>query len=253
MIAIGLGKQKGAEACHQLGFGMMESNMIAIAQKALRVAPILFGVALIENAYHETFRVEVIAAETIGAVEPELLSVAKRFIPRVLLSPLDVLVINEIGKDISGTGFDTNAVGRYHTAYAGEEHGPHIARMLALDISVASHGNGNGLGILDFTTQRAYEKFDFHVTYPNSLTSTVLSSVKIPMVLKNDCQAIRAAIKTCNIMDYGRVRLARIKNTMLLDELEASENLLEEVRANPHLDILSEPYDFKFDRKGNLA
>lgn len=252
MIAIGLGKQKGAGICHQLGFGAMEANIVALAEAALRAAPILFGVALLENAYHETCRLEVIPAEVIGRREPELQAEAKRLIPRVLVSPLDVLVIDEIGKDISGTGFDTNAVGRYHSPYASDEQAPRITRMLALDITEASHGNANGLGILDFTTRRAFDKLDFDMTYPNSLTSTVPLSVKIPMVLPTDRRAIQAAVRTCNILDFGAVRLGRIRNTVALDTIELSENLLDEARAHPRLEVVSEPEALPFDEEGNL-
>jgi hypothetical protein len=252
MIAIGLGKQRGAEVCHQLGFGAMEANIVALAEAALAAAPILFGVALLENAYHETCRLEVIPAEAIGAREPELQALAKRLIPRVLVSPLDVLVIDEIGKDISGTGFDTNAVGRYHTPYASDEHAPRITRMLTLDITAASHGNANGLGILDFTTRRVLDKLDFDATYPNSLTSTVPLSVKIPMVLPDDRRAIQAAIRTCNILDFRAVRLARIRNTVALETIELSENLLDEARANPRLELVSGPDALPFDAEGDL-
>ena len=130
--------------------------------------------------------------------------------------------------------------------------GPFITRISALDITDASHGNGNGLGIVDFTTDRAFRKFSFEETYPNSLTSTVPASVKIPMVLKNDRLAIQAAIKTCNIADFRNVRLGRIKNTLEAHLLEISENLLNEVRANPSIDILSEPYELAFNAEGNL-
>ena len=130
--------------------------------------------------------------------------------------------------------------------------GPFITRITALDITDASHGNGNGLGIVDFTTDRAFRKFSFEETYPNSLTSTVPTSVKIPMVLKNDRLAIQAAIKTCNIADFRNVRLGRIKNTLDAHLLEVSENLLPEVHENPRMDILSEPHDLSFDERGNL-
>ncbi len=158
--------------------------------------------------------------------------------------------IDEIGKDISGTGFDTNVVGRYHTPYASG--GPDITRIAALDVTEKSHGNANGLGILDFTTRRAFDKFIFEQTYPNSLTSTVPTSVKIPMVLQNDRQAIQAAIKTCNILNKEEVRLARITNTLRLGEFEVSETLMEEVEGNANLEVASKPYALSFNGEGNL-
>jgi len=251
MIAIGLGKQKGAEACHQLGMERMLDNLVAICRTALSTGKILFGVALLENAYHETCRIEVIPAQRIEAEEVALQMEAKRLEPRILFDQLDVLIIDEIGKNISGTGFDNNVVGRYHLPHMKSE-GPFIKRIAALDITEASHGNGNGLGILDFTTERAFRKFSFEETYPNSLTSTVPTSVKIPMVLKTDRLAIQAAIKTCNIADFGNVRLGRIKNTLEVHMLEISENMVAEASTHPRMDILSPPYEFAFNSEGNL-
>ena len=250
MIVIGMGKQKGAEICHELGVGQMAENILSMGRVTLVKANIICGVGILENAYHETARLEVLAKEDIPAREPGLLEEAWRLYPRIYLNRLDVLIIDEIGKDISGTGFDTNVVGRYHTPYASG--GPSITRIAALDITDKSHGNGNGLGNLDFTTQRAFDKFRFDKTYPNSLTSTVPVSVKIPMVLKNDRQAIQAAIKTCNILDKARVRLARIKNTVTLDEIAVSENLLPEIKADSNLEAAGAPYGLSFNEQGNL-
>ncbi len=251
MLAIGLGKQKGADTCHNLGMGRMEENILALGRRAIATGKILFGVALLENAYHELCRIEVLPAEMIEAKEPALQELAKSLEPRIPFDQLDVLIIDEIGKNISGTGFDTNVVGRCHTPFIFCEK-PRITRIAALDITNESHGNANGLGILDFTTWRAFEKFSFEDTYPNSLTSTVPLSVKIPMVLKNDREAIQAAIKTCNIADHTEVRLARIKNTLEAHLLEVSENLLAEVKTMPLMEVLSEAYDLVFNEEGNL-
>ena len=250
MIVIGMGKQKGADTCHELGFGTMAENLQTMGRVTLAKAKVLCGVALLENAYHETARVEVLPGDEIPVREPALLEEAWRLYPRLYFDRLDVLIIDEIGKDISGTGFDTNVVGRYHTPYVSG--GPTITRIACLDITARSHGNANGLGILDFTTRRAFDKFDFDNTYPNSLTSTVPTSVKIPMVLKSDRQAIQAAIKTCNILKKAEVRLARIRNTVALDEIAVSENLLAEVRANTRLAVAGEPFALGFDANGNL-
>jgi hypothetical protein len=251
MIAIGLGKQKGAEACHQLGMERMVDNIVALGRVGLATGKILFGIGLLENAYHETCRIEVISARRIEEQEVALQAEAKRLEPRILFERLDVLIIDEIGKNISGTGFDNNVVGRYHLPHMKSE-GPFITRIAALDITDASHGNANGLGILDFTTERAFRKFSFDETYPNSLTSTVPTSAKIPMVLKNDRRAIQAAIKTCNIADFRQVRLGRIKNTLEANLMEVSENMVSEARAHPRMEILSPAYEFAFNAEGNL-
>ena len=250
MIVIGMGKQKGADICHELGFGTMAENLQTMGRVTLAKVNILCGVALLENAYHETARVEVLGRDEIPLREPALLEEAWKLYPKLYFDRLDVLVIDEIGKDISGTGFDTNVVGRYHTPFVSG--GPTITRVACLDITERSHGNANGLGILDFTTRRAFDKFDFDNTYPNSLTSTVPTSVKIPMVLKSDRQAIQAAIKTCNILKKVEVRLARIRNTVALDQIAVSENLIPEVRSHARLAIVGEPFELQFDASGNL-
>jgi hypothetical protein len=252
MCTIGLGKQKGADMCHELGFGKMGVNIPSIGKVVLESGKILFAVGSLENAYHETAKIVVLSPSEVVTEEPLLQEEAKRLSPKIHFDALDVLIIDEIGKDISGTGFDTNMVGRYHTPYCSG--GPEIGKVAVLDVTDVSHGNANGLGILDFTTRRAYDKFDFENTYPNALTSTVPMSVKIPMVLKNDKQAIQAAIKTCNILDKKAVRFARIKNTVAVSEIEISENLIEEARANPYLELGSDPQpeEMRFDEMGNL-
>lgn len=250
MIAIGLGKQRGAEFCHNLGFGHMAEHIPAIAKLTVSTGKILFAVGLIENAYHETARIEVLRASEILDREPGLQEEAKRLSPRLMFDQLDALIMDEIGKDISGTGFDTNVVGRYHTPYASG--GPKITRMAVLDLTEKSHGNANGLGIVDFTTRRAFEKIRFDQTYPNSLTSTVPVSVKIPMVLETDRHAIQAAIKTCNILRKEDVRLVRIKNTIAMEVIEVSANLIDEARNNPMLEVISDPYSLSFNAAGNL-
>jgi hypothetical protein len=250
MITIGLGKQRGAEICHNLGPGSMAENIPAIARVALQKVNIAFAVALLENAEHETCRIEVLPKDEIEQVEPELLAEARRLAPRIQLEQLDVLIIDEIGKDISGTGLDTNVVGRYHTAFASG--GPQITRIVVLNLTDKSHGNANGLGLADFTTKRVFAKFDFAQTYPNALTSTVPLTVKIPMVLKHDRHAIQAAIKTCNIRNLNDVRLVRIKNTISLSAIEVSESLIAEIKRHPNLEVISQPYELSFDEHGNL-
>src|SRR5574340_878927 len=187
MIVIGLGKQKGAETCHNLGYRRMEENLLALCHTALGTGKIRFGVGLIENAYHETCRVEVVPAAQIEAREPALLAEARRLMPRVPIHDLDVLVIDEVGKNISGTGFDPNVIGRYPTAdVTPTPEDPRITRLAVLDITAQSEGNGTGLGIADFPTERVFRQFDFVETYANLLTSTTVAAARIPMVLRND-------------------------------------------------------------------
>ena len=251
MSVIGLGKQKGAEICHELGFEQMEPRLLEISRTIIDKASILFGLAMLENGLHETAEIHVVAREEIEKKELELQKRAKKLLARVPFKELEALIIDRIGKEISGAGLDPNVVGRYHTGLGSG--GPSVTRISILDITEASHGNGCGLGIGDFTTRRAFEKFDFAASYPNSLTSNVTVSSKIPLVMKNDRQAIQAAIKTCLLWDKTRARLVRIRDTLSLEEFEVSETLLMEVEQNPNLEVLEGPYDFRFDEKGNLV
>lgn len=250
MITIGLGKQKGADIAHNLGFEKMPEHIPEIANSALEKVPFLFAVGLLENAFHETCRIEVLPASEIAAAEPKLLAEARLLSPKLHIESLDALILDEIGKDISGSGFDTNVIGRYHSAFISG--GPVITRLLILDISEKSKGNGNGLGMADFTTRRAAEKFDFYQTYPNTLTATLTGGVKIPMVLPNDRQGIQACIKTCNLENWSEARIARIRNTLCLDEIEVSENMLPGIQGDERFEIIGSPREMDFDSVGNL-
>lgn len=250
MISIGLGKQKGAEACHQLGFKYMAENVPAMANIMLGKLPIVFGIALIENAYDETCGVEALPAADIESREEELLKEAKSRLPRILFDQLDVLVIDYIGKNISGDGMDPNITGRYPTPYA--HGGPDVTKMVVMDLTPETKGNANGVGTADFTTQRLVDKMDRPATYANGLTSTVCAPTKIATTLANQKLTIQAAVKTCNILDYTTCRLVRIRDTLHLGEIEISETLLEEAKRHPDIEILSEPYELAFNEEGDL-
>lgn len=251
MIAIGLGKQKGAEACHQLGFKYMAENVPAMASIMIQKLPIVFGVALVENAYDQTCRIEVLPSEQIEAREPALLEEAKARLPKILFEQIDVLVIDYIGKNISGDGMDPNITGRYPTPYA--HGGPDVSKMVVLDLTPETKGNANGVGTADFTTQRLVDKMDRAATFVNGLTSTVCAPTKISTTLDNDFYAIKAGVKTCNILDYTKCKLVRIQDTLHLGEIEISVNLLDEARNHPDIEVLTEPYDLQFDSEGNLT
>lgn len=250
MIAIGLGKQKGAEACHQLGFKYMAENVPAMAKIMLNKLPIVFGVALVENAYDRTCIIEALPAAQIEEREPYLLERAKALMPKLPFDQIDVLVIDYIGKNISGDGMDPNITGRYPTPYA--HGGPDVSKMVVLALTKESKGNANGVGTADFTTKRLTEAADWPGTYMNGLTSTVCSPTKMATTLDNDKLAIQAAIKTCNILDYTKCRLVRIRDTLHLGELEISVNLAEEARRLPGVEMISDPYEWQFNAEGNL-
>jgi hypothetical protein len=250
MIAIGLGKQRGADAYHRLGFKEMAGNILDVGRILLKKLPIVFGVALLENAYDRTCRIEVLPAERIESREQQLLVEAKALMPRIWFDQIDVLVIDRIGKNISGSGLDPNITGRYPTPYA--HGGPDVTRIVILDLTEESNGNGNGMGIADYSTRKLLDKVNLADTYANGLTSTVCLSNKIPILLENDCYAIKAAIKTSNILDFTTCRLVRIPDTLQLGEIEISESMLEEAANIAGIETASAPYPFEFDHEGNL-
>lgn len=251
MIAIGLGKQKGAEACHQLGFEHMGKHIIEMSTMILEKTPVLFGVATIENAFDKVARVEVLLPDEIEVKETELQKLAKQLLPKIDFKNIDVLVIDEIGKNISGDGMDPNITGRYPTPYA--HGGPEVNKMIVLDLTHETEGNANGVGTADFTTQRLIDKTDWAATYANGLTSTVVAPTKAATTLANDRLALKAAVKTCNILDFTKVKMVRIKNTLELSEIEVSEALLSEVAKNENLTQVTDLYELTFDKDGNLA
>jgi len=153
-------------------------------------------------------------------------------------------------KNISGDGMDPNITGRYPTPYA--HGGPEVNKMAVLDLTKESEGNANGVGTADFTTQRLVDKMDREATYANGLTSTVVSPTKIATTLANDLLCIKAAIKTCNILDFSKVKLVRIKNTLEISEIEVSEALLNYVKEHPNLELISELSEMDFDEVANF-
>jgi len=251
MISIGLGKQKGAEACHQLGFKYMAENVPAMAHMIMEKKPLLFGVASIENAFDKVAYLDVMTKEDIVEREPALQEQAKSLLPKLFFDQLDVLVIDQIGKNISGDGMDPNITGRYPTPYA--HGGPDVNKMCVLDLTPQTEGNANGVGTADFTTQRLVDKMDRDVTYANGLTSTVCAPTKIATTLPNDLQCIQAAVKTCNILDFEQVKLVRIHNTLEISEIEVSEALIDYVKQHPQMEIVEGPYELQFDEQGNLT
>lgn len=250
MISIGLGKQKGAEACHQMGFKYMAENVPAMAKIIMKKTPFLFGVATVENAFDKIATVEVLTPEEVIETEPALQIKAKSLLPKLFFDQLDVLVIDEIGKNISGDGMDPNITGRYPTPYASG--GPDVNKMVVLDVTPQSEGNANGVGTADFTTQRLLNKMDREGTYANGLTSTVVAPTKIATTLPNDKMALQAAVKTCNILNFHDVKLVRIKNTLVLSEIEVSESLLEYVNNHPNMEQITGLYEVPFNEQGNL-
>ncbi len=251
MITIGLGKQVGAELCHSTGPQNMSSRIEVLAREIIQKTNIVFGVGILENAYDETCGIVALPGEEIMEKEPALLEEAWNYMPKIFSEDYDVLVVDEIGKDISGTGMDPNIVGRYTTEALESE--DWVQRIVVLNLTERTHGNANGLGLADVCSKRAYEKFDFGKTYPNCFTSRIPFSVKIPMVMDNDRQAIKAAIKTCFDIDINNVKMIRIKNTLDLDQIYISKALLFEARESSIVQLPDEKASsIVFDDEGNV-
>lgn len=250
MMAIGLGKQVGAQQCHEAGFKNMAKNVPMWGRCILKNAPVLFGVPTIENAFDETCKIYAVAAEDIEAREPELLKEAFTYMPRIWVDSCDVLIVDQIGKNFSGDGMDPNITGTFCTPYA--TGGIDVQRVAVLDLSPETHGNGIGLGYASATTKRVFDQLDLASMYPNAITCTVLGGVRIPIVMESDRECIQCCIQTCNEIDKTRPRLVRIPNSLHLEHIMLSEAYLEEVRRNPNLVIESEPEYLPFDSEGNL-
>lgn len=250
MLTIGLGKQKGAEACHAYSFKYMAEHIVLMAEQILATNKILFGIATVENAYDQIIKVAAAAPEEFIEIDRQLLLEAKANMASLPFKQIDVLVLDRIGKDISGDGMDPNITGRYPTPYA--TGGPEIAKMVVLDLTERTHGNANGMGTADFATRRLVNKTNFPMTYANGLTSTVVGPTHMPTILECDQDALLAAIKTCNAKDQSKARVVRIADTLHLGKLQISEALLEEALKLPGVTLLSAPKELGFDEAGNL-
>ena len=252
MMVVGLGKQKGAESVHSDGLGNMARNLPANARVVLENSNILFAIPTIENAYDETALIEAVPRDRIMEREPELLKFAFKNMPSILVGEADVLIVDSMGKNYSGTGVDPNISGTWSTEFG--KGGLKVKRTCFLDLTDCSHGNANGMGLADFITKRMFDKLDPEMIYPNCFTSTVIRSGMMPPVVATDKEAIQACILTANQIDKKRPRIVRIQNTLHVGMIMLSEAYYEDVRAGkyPGLTALGEPAPLVFDEDENL-
>ncbi|WP_299907036.1 lactate racemase domain-containing protein [uncultured Paracoccus sp.] len=251
MVTIGLGKQKGAESCHAMGFGLMGQNVRDMAALTLGTLPILFGIASVENAYDRVCHLELVPGAQIIAREPGLLQMARARMPRILFDPLDVLVVDRMGKEFSGTGMDPNITGRAGTPYV--RTAQTVGKLAVLDLSTKSGGNATGIGLADICTRRLVEKIDYPATYANCITSTVLASARLPVIMECEKAAVQVALKTSNAADPEAPRMVWLTDTLHLETIRISSALLPEARENPAIEILGEAESPRFDAAGNRA
>lgn len=239
MIAIGLGKHAQALAIHNLGVRGLREVMPVVTGQTLRHGNILLGVAVVENAYDETMLVRAIPAARIAEEEPALLEVAKAQMPRLPVDDVDVLIVDEMGKNISGLGMDTNVIGRLKIPGQSEPDSPRIRIIYARDLTDESHGNAVGMGLADIIHRGLFAKIDFAATYENAATATFLERAKVPMVADTDRQALDWALRACNQSDPRKLRIIRIRNTLRLDVLQVSPNILDEIGTQPNIELLA--------------
>jgi hypothetical protein len=249
MITIGLGKQIGADSCHTYGFSLMHENLPAMAALSLQKTNILGGMGVVENALEKTCMVKVAMREELFACDEDLLNIAKSKFLRLPFTTLDVLVVDEIGKNISGSGMDSNVVGRFSSDHMRSE--IHFTKIVALDLTPESHGNAAGMGHANFITHRLRDKTDFEAMYANCLTATETRAVCMPPALATDRDAIKAAVKTCFQPNADKVRMAHIKNTMEMQRFEASACLMKEAVAKG-CRLIRSAAPMRFDGDGTL-
>jgi hypothetical protein len=255
MLAIGLGKQAGASACHRALARLGHERVIRTAARVvLAKVPVLGGVALVEDARHRLVRVEAVPAARLEAREPELLAEARRLMGRLPFEEVDLLVVDRIGKDVSGAGMDPNVIGRGVHGYSSRltEKPPVVRRILVLDLTPVTHGNAIGIGMADFTTSRVVRAFDRESSYMNALTALSIQAIKIPPHFETDREALDQALASLALPDPARARVVRIRDTLALETVEVSEVLLEEARGRADLEILRGPAPVRFDAEGRL-
>ena len=253
MLAIGFGKQKGASMYHRAFFHYgFEHVILASGRLLIEAGKIGFGVALIENAYQKTAKVSAIQSKDFVRRERELLVEAKALSGKLPFDELDLLILDEVGKDISGTGMDTNIIGRYMQNFESDPEKPSITRIFARDLTEDSSGNATGIGLADFTTTRLVEKFDKKATYMNGLTGLGPQKSRIPFHYDTDLEVIEAALNTIGLTPPEEAKVVRIQNTLKLGEVDISEILVEDAELRSDLEIISEAKAFTFDSSGNL-
>ncbi len=244
MLTVGLGKHIGAANFHRHGYDRLAEILPDAAAIQIKNLRVLCGVALVENAYDQTMRIEAISPEQIISREAELLKLSKKNMPHFLLDDIDVLVIDRMGKDISGAGMDPNITGRAITPLPMKAQTP-IRTIVALHLTEASHGNATGIGGADITTRRVVDSIDLNATYTNAFTSGALAAVKIPVVLDNDESAIRVAIRCTPRESLSDVKIVHIQDTLHLGEIDISENYLQKLQGRPDIRVVgASPFHF---------
>jgi hypothetical protein len=254
MMTIGLGKHKGAIQYHRANIHHgYETVITSVGREMLNKARIAFGVAIVENGYDETGHIEAFNAENLEAGERRLLKDAREWMARLPFSPIDVLIVEEIGKNISGAGMDTNVIGRPSNPHEPFPADPKILWITALDLTEESYGNATGIGNADFTTRRLVDKIDMKPTLINCITACAPNGAKVPATYDTDRDAIETALSCIGLTPPEKARVIRIKNTLMLGEIEVSEAFALDLAKRPDLKTLSDAVTLPFDVAGRLT
>ena len=253
MMVIGMGKHQGALMVHRLtikhGFPAVIKEVSSII---LKKVPILFGMGMIENQYGKTAFIDLVKPEKLVEAEKALLKKARRLTPSLPFDQMDLLILDEMGKNISGAGMDTNVIGRRAFIWSSKPRKPKIMRIFVRDITEESHGNVTGIGMADYITKRLFDKIDYSSTAVNCLTGMGPENGRIPIFFERDRDALAAAHDNSGVLHPQDLRILWAKSTLELENLYASQALLKEARSNRRLEILSDPFEFPFDQNGNL-
>ncbi|MEX2299332.1 MAG: lactate racemase domain-containing protein [Bryobacterales bacterium] len=254
MMAIGLGKWAGARRYHSWALRIgMEQVIRGVGGVILGTGKMLGGLAILEDAYHNTAELHALGANGMAKQEEELLERAKSWKPNVPVAETDLLIIDEMGKNISGAGMDTKVINRSVDGPNLWPGVPLIRRIFVRDLSSLSYGNAVGMGFADIISDRLFEKIDFNPTWINGLTASTTQPAFTPMHFANDRTCIDKVIATCGKLDVSECSIVWIRNTLELGELMVSENLLEELARNPDIEIAGAPQELPFDSDGNLV
>jgi len=251
MMAIGLGKQHGAENYHRAGHQYSYAEIFPLVGRAvLESGHVLFGLGIVENGYDQTAKVQAVLPKDFEAVEKALLKEAKVWMARLPFEKLDVLIVDELGKNISGAGMDPNVIGRTSVQKPGGT--PHIRMLFVRDITPEAEGNAIGVGFADMTTWRLVKKINYAAMYMNAITSGVPEAAKVPLAFDTDREAVETALGMIGLTPPEQARVVRIKNTLQLTEIDCSEALLAEVKAHLRLSPVTAPAPFTFGADGSL-
>lgn len=253
MVAIGISKFEGATAFHQQGFRCFRQFVPEAAEIFLKTLHVPFSVGIVQNAYDDLYEIGFADAAHTMELDAALLVQAKEKMARFKFHEVDVLIVDEIGKEISGYGHDPNVTGKPNGSEPGFEGILKIGKFFIRGLTEQTNHNGSGIAEADITTRRCLNDIDWSSTWTNLITSTEIQGCKIPMYANCDEDAIRIAIACCGNVPADKLTVARVKNTLCLDEIEVSEGLYEKLRNHPEVEALGEPYPMVFDKEGNLA